>query len=70
MHFPDFFSAEPQGQALVQLGELSLALILSSLIGLERELRAKSAGLRTHTLVFSLAARAQALGDSDDERPY
>jgi putative Mg2+ transporter-C (MgtC) family protein len=33
------------------LWPLLLALILSSLVGLERELRAKSAGLRTHTLV-------------------
>lgn len=31
--------------------ELGAALLLSSLIGLEREIRAKSAGLRTHTLV-------------------
>ncbi|MCC5698356.1 MgtC/SapB family protein, partial [Klebsiella pneumoniae] len=31
--------------------ELGSALLLSSLIGLEREFRAKSAGLRTHTLV-------------------
>ena len=28
-----------------------LALVLSALVGLEREIRAKSAGLRTHTLV-------------------
>ena len=28
-----------------------LALVLSALIGLEREVRAKSAGMRTHTLV-------------------
>jgi putative Mg2+ transporter-C (MgtC) family protein len=34
-----------------QIGELSLALLLSALIGLEREIRQKSAGLRTHTLV-------------------
>jgi len=34
-----------------QIGELALALLLSSLIGLEREIRQKSAGLRTHTLV-------------------
>ncbi|MGH9169576.1 MAG: MgtC/SapB family protein [Acidimicrobiales bacterium] len=34
-----------------QVGELSLALLLSALIGLEREIRQKSAGLRTHTLV-------------------
>lgn len=33
------------------LATLGLALVLSSLIGLERELRLKSAGLRTHTLV-------------------
>jgi putative Mg2+ transporter-C (MgtC) family protein len=31
--------------------ELSIALVLSALIGLEREVNAKSAGLRTHTLV-------------------
>ena len=34
-----------------QIGELGLALLLSALIGLEREIRQKSAGLRTHTLV-------------------
>jgi putative Mg2+ transporter-C (MgtC) family protein len=43
------------------LGRLTLALALSAAIGLERELRQKSAGLRTYTLVgvgaalFSLA---------------
>lgn len=36
---------------LPMLIELGAALLLSSLIGLEREVRAKSAGLRTHTLV-------------------
>jgi putative Mg2+ transporter-C (MgtC) family protein len=41
----------PSGQGLKQVGELSLAFALSSLIGLEREWRQKSAGLRTHTLV-------------------
>ncbi len=35
----------------LQLGELGLALLLSAAIGLEREIRQKSAGLRTHTLV-------------------
>jgi putative Mg2+ transporter-C (MgtC) family protein len=34
-----------------QLGELGLALVLSATIGVEREMRQKSAGLRTHTLV-------------------
>ena len=32
-------------------GELGLALLLSACIGLEREIRQKNAGLRTHTLV-------------------
>lgn len=39
------------GQGLVQIGELLLALVLSACIGLERGVRNKSAGLRTHTLV-------------------
>ncbi|MEU7108554.1 MgtC/SapB family protein [Streptomyces sp. NPDC046215] len=39
------------GQGVRQIVELGLALLLSSLIGLERELQQKSAGLRTHTLV-------------------
>jgi putative Mg2+ transporter-C (MgtC) family protein len=51
MHLSNFFGAEPAGQALLQVGELSLALVLSALIGLEREHRMKNAGLRTHTLV-------------------
>lgn len=33
------------------MAELGLALLLSAIIGLEREIRQKSAGLRTHTLV-------------------
>jgi putative Mg2+ transporter-C (MgtC) family protein len=41
----------PTGQGLKQVGELALAFGLSSLIGLEREWRQKSAGLRTHALV-------------------
>ena len=39
------------GQGWRQVGELGLALVLSALIGLEREIRQKNAGLRTHTLV-------------------
>ncbi|HZZ51301.1 MAG TPA: MgtC/SapB family protein [Pseudonocardia sp.] len=42
---------EPFGQGWVQLAELGLALLLSAIIGFERELRQKSAGLRTHTLI-------------------
>jgi putative Mg2+ transporter-C (MgtC) family protein len=46
-----FIFATVDGQSWTQLGELGLAFVLSSLIGLEREWRQKSAGLRTHTLV-------------------
>jgi putative Mg2+ transporter-C (MgtC) family protein len=47
---------EPAGQGWLQVGELGLAFVLSALIGLEREIRQKSAGLRTHTLVGVAAA--------------
>jgi len=50
------FDAEPVGQGWLQVGELGLAFVLSALIGLEREIRQKSAGLRTHTLVGVAAA--------------
>lgn len=50
------FMGEPIGQTWLQLAELGLAFVLSAAIGLERELRQKSAGLRTYTLVgFSSA---------------
>lgn len=45
------FDVEPMGQGWLQIGELGLAFLLSALIGLEREIRQKSAGLRTYTLV-------------------
>lgn len=47
---------ELAGQGWLQIGELGLAFALSALIGVEREIRAKSAGLRTHTLVGVAAA--------------
>jgi putative Mg2+ transporter-C (MgtC) family protein len=47
---------EQLGQGWLQLGELGLAFVLSMLIGLEREIRHKSAGLRTYTLVGFAAA--------------
>jgi putative Mg2+ transporter-C (MgtC) family protein len=47
---------EPMGQTWVQLAELALAFVLSASIGLEREIRQKSAGLRTYTLVGFSAA--------------
>jgi putative Mg2+ transporter-C (MgtC) family protein len=57
MNSMHWLSTEAQGQTFTQLGELALALVLSSFIGLEREIRImKSAGLRTHTLVGVAAA--------------
>src|SRR6202021_2777449 len=47
---------ELAGQGWLQIGELGLAFVLSSLIGVEREWRQKSAGLRTHALVGTGAA--------------
>jgi putative Mg2+ transporter-C (MgtC) family protein len=44
------------GQGWRQMWELALAFGLSSVIGFEREIRQKSAGLRTHTLVGTGAA--------------
>lgn len=38
------------GQGRPQLGESAVALVLPALIGLEREVGQKSAGLRTHAL--------------------
>jgi putative Mg2+ transporter-C (MgtC) family protein len=48
-HGPAAGSANIEGW--LQVGELGLALLLSAVVGLEREVRQKSAGLRTHTLV-------------------
>jgi putative Mg2+ transporter-C (MgtC) family protein len=39
------------GDGLLQTAELGAALVLAAAIGLEREIRQKDAGLRTHTLV-------------------
>lgn len=44
-------AAGPGSEGLARFGELGLAFVLCALIGLERELRLKAAGLRTHTIV-------------------
>ena len=44
------------GQGLRQMLELCAAFLLSSVVGLERELRRKSAGLRTYAVVGTTAA--------------
>lgn len=38
-------------EGMLQIGELALALLLSAVVGIEREIKQKSAGLRTHALV-------------------
>jgi putative Mg2+ transporter-C (MgtC) family protein len=48
--------SEISGQGIAQLRELGLAFVLSALIGLEREIRHKSAGLRTYTIIGTTAA--------------
>jgi putative Mg2+ transporter-C (MgtC) family protein len=42
---------EPTGQGWTQVVELAIAFVLALLIGMEREARQKSAGIRTYTLV-------------------
>jgi putative Mg2+ transporter-C (MgtC) family protein len=44
------------GQTTKQLLELGVAFVLSALVGLEREVRRKSAGLRTYTIIGTTAA--------------
>jgi putative Mg2+ transporter-C (MgtC) family protein len=48
--------SEIDGQGAKQFIELGSAFLLSAAIGLEREMRHKSAGLRTYTLVGTSAA--------------
>jgi putative Mg2+ transporter-C (MgtC) family protein len=48
--------SEATGQGAKQFTELAVAFLLSAAIGLERELRHKSAGLRTYTVVGTSAA--------------
>lgn len=63
---------QPVGQGWTQAADLAIAFGLCTLIGVEREWREKSAGLRTHTLVgvgaalFMLVSKfgfADVLGD-------
>jgi putative Mg2+ transporter-C (MgtC) family protein len=49
------------GQGLKQFIELGTAFLLSALIGLEREVRRKSAGLRTYAVVGTTAALSACL---------
>jgi putative Mg2+ transporter-C (MgtC) family protein len=47
---------QSDGQGIKQFLELGAAFLLSAAIGLEREIRHKSAGLRTYTVVGTTAA--------------
>jgi putative Mg2+ transporter-C (MgtC) family protein len=51
-----FALAASHGQGWVQVGELLVAFGLSSVIGLERQLSGKSAGLRTQAIVGTASA--------------
>jgi putative Mg2+ transporter-C (MgtC) family protein len=59
------------GEGWVQIGESGLAFGLSALIGPEREICQKSAGLRTHTLagVAALITLVSKYGFSDELCP-
>jgi putative Mg2+ transporter-C (MgtC) family protein len=48
--------SEIDGQGIRQFIELGCAFVLSASIGLEREVRHKSAGLRTYTVIGTTAA--------------
>ncbi len=56
MLIPLVHVSEIDGQGLKQFLELGWAFLLSASIGLEREVRRKSAGLRTYTIVGTTAA--------------
>jgi putative Mg2+ transporter-C (MgtC) family protein len=48
--------------------EVALAMLLGAIIGFEREIAAKPAGLRTHMMVAGAAALLVALGDTMTHR--
>jgi putative Mg2+ transporter-C (MgtC) family protein len=48
--------SELAGQGATQFSELGMAFLLSAVIGLEREIRHKSAGIRTYTIIGMAAA--------------
>ncbi len=54
----------PLGSQFEMLGQVALAMALGALLGLERELAHKSAGLRTHMLVAGAAAMLVGLVDA------
>ncbi|WP_245158865.1 MgtC/SapB family protein [Blastococcus sp. TF02A_35] len=61
----DLLLAEPTGQSLEQVRDLGIAFVLSALMGLERELRQKAAGLRTLTIVGFAAALFMVISEAE-----
>lgn len=55
-------------QDLALLGRTAAAMLLGGLVGLERELHRRPAGLRTHMLIAGAAALLVGLGDIIAER--
>ena len=51
MHVSVAAFGEPIGQSWTQIGDFAIAFGLSALIGLEREIKQKAAGIRTYTVV-------------------
>ena len=49
--------SDTDGQGVRQFIDLGTAFLLSASVGLEREIRRKSAGLRTYTVVGTAAIR-------------
>jgi putative Mg2+ transporter-C (MgtC) family protein len=54
----------PDLAQLAPFGRIALAMLLGAVLGYERQLAAKPAGLRTHMLVAGAAALLMALGDA------
>jgi putative Mg2+ transporter-C (MgtC) family protein len=54
---------DPGSGQWITLGRVLLAMLLGGLLGFERELASKPAGLRTHMLVAGAAALLVSLGD-------
>jgi putative Mg2+ transporter-C (MgtC) family protein len=50
-HVVEAAFAEPTGEGWTQIGEFAVAFVLSAAIGLEREVKQKSAGIRTYTVI-------------------
>ena len=55
---------EADGEQLALLGRVALAMLLGGVIGFEREIAGKPAGIRTHMLVAGMATVLVGLGQA------